>query len=139
MIDVDYFKQVNDSHGHQKGDEILKAIAASIENEKRDYDFLARFGGEEFLLWLPNSDKASATKICDRIRKSIEKLSLLSTPITISIGLALYTSTDTQKITAKDVVDTKNEIDRILSQADKALYAAKNAGRNCIYWFEASS
>lgn len=130
IIDVDNFKTINDSYGHQKGDEILKKIAETINLGKRDYDFLARFGGEEFLLWLPNSDKASAMSVCDRIRKDVAGLSILKNSITISIGLTLYAPSSTYQ----NDIDLK--IDQLLSQADQALYGAKDAGRNCLNWYQ---
>jgi diguanylate cyclase (GGDEF)-like protein len=129
IIDVDNFKNINDTHGHQTGDEILKKIAEAIKAGKRDYDFLARFGGEEFLLWLPNSDKASAISVCERIRKDVEGLSVLKDPITISIGLTLYSPAITYQS------DIEAKIDQILSQADQALYGAKDAGKNCLNWY----
>jgi diguanylate cyclase (GGDEF)-like protein len=130
IIDVDNFKIINDTHGHQKGDEILKKIAETINAGKRDYDFLARFGGEEFLLWLPNSDKAAAITVCERIRKDVEGLSVLKKPVTISVGLTLYSPTSTYQ------ADIEAKIDTILSQADKALYSAKDAGKNCLDWYQ---
>jgi diguanylate cyclase (GGDEF)-like protein len=130
IIDVDNFKNINDTHGHQTGDEILKKIAETIKSGKRDYDFLARFGGEEFLLWLPNSDKAAAISVCERIRKDVENLTVLKNPITISIGLTLYSPTSTYQ------TDIEAKIDKILSQADQALYGAKDAGKNCLNWYQ---
>lgn len=130
IIDIDLFKDINDTYGHQMGDDVLIKVAESLNNEKRDYDFLARFGGEEFLLWLPNSDIASAKKVCNRIRNSIENLSLCEKKITISIGITCYNKDDLESL------KTKEKVDRLISEADKALYEAKDAGRNCIKLYE---
>lgn len=130
IIDIDLFKNINDSYGHQKGDEILIKVANSINNDIRDYDFIARFGGEEFLLWLPNCDMSIANMVCDRIRNNIEALSLYEKPITVSIGITCFGSDTVQN---KQV---KENVDDLILQADKALYKAKNSGRNCIKFYD---
>lgn len=132
IIDIDYFKEVNDSYGHQVGDDVLIQVAKSFNNDKRDYDFLARFGGEEFLLWLPNSDMALAKVVCERIKNSIEKLSLCEKPITISIGVTCYNACSFNSSQAKE------KVDELIFEADTALYQAKNAGRNCIKFYNQS-
>ncbi|PKH07916.1 sensor domain-containing diguanylate cyclase [Moritella sp. Urea-trap-13] len=130
IIDIDLFKNINDTYGHKKGDEVLIKVAESIDNDIRDYDFVARFGGEEFLLWLPNCDMSIATMVCDRIRHNIEALSLCETPITISIGITCFGADMIQKKQAKE------RVDELILQADKALYKAKDAGRNCIKFYD---
>jgi len=131
IIDIDFFKKVNDTYGHQKGDDVLITIAQSIGKDKRDYDFLARLGGEEFLLWLPNSTINDATKICERIKNNVEKLAILDPPITISIGITHFSAN------LKQDINIKNKIDDLISEADHALYQAKDAGRNCIRIYKA--
>lgn len=114
------------------GDEILVKIAESLNLQKRDYDFLARFGGEEFLLWLPNSDEGVAKVACERIKSNIEQLTLCDKSITISIGLTVYTDNTFQKSQGKAVIDS------LIFEADTALYQAKKSGRNCIKVFNQS-
>lgn len=126
LIDIDFFKKINDTYGHQEGDKALIEIAKSLNSNKRDYDFLARFGGEEFLLWLPHTDINIATTVCERIKNTIESLKICKQPITISIGLTCYHSHDLNS------VDNKEKLYTLIAEADKALYQAKNAGRNCI-------
>ena len=126
MLDIDHFKKINDTYGHQMGDQILKAVADVLSNALRDYDFIARYGGEEFLLWLPDTTAEQATRICQRLKDDISHLSLLKTPITLSAGICAfqgYACADTN-------VDT--HLDRLIAIADDTLYAAKDAGRNCI-------
>lgn len=126
IIDIDFFKHINDTYGHQKGDEVLIKVAASLNNDKRDYDFLARFGGEEFLLWLPNCDEAIAINVCERIKNNIENLPLCEKPITISLGITCFGEDDLKAL------QHRAKIDELISEADQALYKAKASGRNCI-------
>lgn len=130
IIDIDFFKEINDSYGHKVGDDILIKVANSLNQDKRDYDFLARFGGEEFLLWLPNSDIQLAKVVCHRMKSNIEKLPLCEKPVTISIGLTCYHSGYQQDFKAKE------KIDELILEADKALYHAKDSGRNCIKHYQ---
>ncbi|MFT5805914.1 MAG: diguanylate cyclase (GGDEF)-like protein [Moritella dasanensis] len=129
IIDIDLFKAINDTYGHQKGDEVLIKVARSIENDIRDYDFVARFSGEEFLVWLPNSDMKIATLVGQRIKNNIEKSSLCEKPITISIGITCFNADDLQNL------QSKQKVDELILQADRALYEAKDAGRNCIKFY----
>lgn len=132
IIDIDLFKNINDTYGHQKGDEVLKQVASSLNNDKRDYDFLSRFGGEEFLLWLPNTNIASATTVCTRMKNNIEKLTLCASKITISIGISNYSDGDFQHLHNSKSKFNRLLLDELIAEADKALYKAKDAGRNCI-------
>lgn len=130
IIDIDLFKNINDTYGHQKGDEILIKVAESLNNDKRDYDFLGRFGGEEFLIWFPNSDSKTAKTVCERIKNNIENLALCEQPITISLGVTSYQADDLNELPIRE------RIDQLISEADKALYNAKDSGRNCIKLYE---
>lgn len=130
IIDIDFFKDINDSYGHQVGDDILIQVAESLNHDKRDYDFLARIGGEEFLLWLPNSDMALARVVCERIKNNIEKLSLCKKTITISMGVTCY------KACTFNQSQIKDKVDELIFEADTALYQAKNAGRNCVKFYQ---
>ena len=129
IIDIDFFKDINDTYGHLVGDDILIKVAESLNKDKRDYDFLARFGGEEFLLWLPNTNIEKASVVCERIKNNIEALDLCEKPVTISIGLTSYNTENQKNIVAKE------KVDQLISEADKALYHAKDSGRNCIKHF----
>jgi diguanylate cyclase (GGDEF)-like protein len=126
IIDIDFFKNVNDTYGHQKGDEVLTKIAQSLANDKRDYDFLARFGGEEFILWLPNTNLDDASIVCERIKDNVQALKVTDKPVTVSFGATCYNTGDLAYMAADTIID------QLISEADQALYQAKNAGRNCI-------
>ncbi|MDL2283982.1 diguanylate cyclase [Oxalobacter sp. OttesenSCG-928-P03] len=125
MLDLDFFKQINDNYGHHVGDEVLRLTAAHMKEGLRSYDLLARYGGEEFVIFLSDIDEKFAVEFAERIRKSVESASGSDNwngiPITLSIGLALNQGV--------------NSLQEMLQQADKALYAAKRNGRNqtCIY------
>jgi len=124
MIDVDYFKLYNDSHGHQKGDECLRAIANRIaETLWRETDFAARYGGEEFTVVMPNTPLSGAMLIAERLRNAVEELhiehaaSLAASCVTLSIGGVVGRGRDLDP-------------DRLVAAADAALYCAKRSGRN---------
>lgn len=124
IFDLDHFKQVNDSYGHLIGDKMLGVIGATLRKVARQHDIIGRFGGEEFVAFLPGADLGSVTRFAERVRSAIETAKLevsegLSLSITISGGVAAIPS----------CADSLNEALRI---ADDRLYAAKRAGRNCI-------
>lgn len=122
LMDIDFFKKVNDEHGHELGDQVLQQVSLTISQLIRPTDTICRWGGEEFLLIMPNTERDNALQTCERIRKSIASTPLppLDT-ITISIG-----------ITSKPQA---NSISHLLRNADKALYQAKEQGRNrSICW-----
>lgn len=123
MVDVDHFKQVNDTYGHSTGDIILKQIAETILESVRSSDFVFRYGGEEFLIVLVETPKERALVIAERLRQKVEE-SEISLPdvapvrVTVSVGLAAHEGHPDPKY--------------LIDQADKALYRAKNAGRNQV-------
>ncbi|GFZ83452.1 PleD family two-component system response regulator [Rickettsiales bacterium] len=126
IIDVDYFKQVNDTLGHIAGDEVLQQIAQLISQNARATDLIARYGGEEFALIMPGTDIKEASLVMERIRKLIANFDFkISTKEddalkkTISVGLAC-------------VADKHREAKQVLEEADKNLYAAKEQGRNRV-------
>jgi len=125
LADVDHFKKVNDTYGHQAGDAVLKRMAEIMRVELRPYDAVGRYGGEEFLLVIPNCDCKTAKEIANRIRVRILEepfTSLLlkqSFHITCSFGIAIATATTVT-------------VDLLLASADRALYAAKDSGRNSV-------
>jgi len=130
MLDVDYFKKVNDSYGHQVGDQVLRQVASLIRTQLRGSDVLSRYGGEEFVALLSNTDSETAQDIAERVRRGIEE-HVFSLPsgdkfnVTISIGVATYTPTGESGVASAD-----GEI--LVGIADRCLYAAKGAGRNAI-------
>ncbi len=123
MLDIDYFKEVNDTLGHHAGDELLKQIQKRISENIRITDLLARFGGEEFVIVMPDTNISNAYNIAERIRTVIQKpFVLLGNMVkkTVSIGVA--------EVQDCDLNDTNLFIER----ADKYLYQAKNSGRNRV-------
>ena len=132
-IDIDHFKTVNDTVGHQGGDEVLREICTRIKDELRLSDALARFGGEEFVVLLIDAELESATMVAQRIRASIADRAFdltcgLSMPVTVSIGVA--TLDDFERANPVEPV-----AQTLLAQADSALYKAKQAGRNRVIAF----
>jgi diguanylate cyclase (GGDEF)-like protein len=122
LLDLDNFKHVNDTHGHSVGDLALCATAKILKSTNRNYDHAGRWGGEEFLLLLPDCTEVDLLSIAERIRLSIQALRIDTghdtLAFTVSIG-AHYSS-------------TPQTMDSMIHQVDKALYAAKGAGRNCV-------
>ena len=124
MLDIDHFKHVNDTHGHDVGDQALIAIANVLRDGIRDMDILARWGGEEFLVLLPETDMAGAMPIAERIREQVSQIKLPKIPegLTISIGMC--------------EAAPGMELKTVTSLADQALYQAKANGRNRIVCHE---
>ncbi|HEY0808065.1 MAG TPA: GGDEF domain-containing protein, partial [Pseudonocardiaceae bacterium] len=127
MIDLDYFKRVNDTYGHLAGDKVLQSVAAAINSEIRDCDTAGRWGGEEFVVLIPDVDSIEVRAIAERIRRRVQSLvitlpgqDLIIEDISASIGCALYPAPG---ITV---------VDDLVLAADTAVYAAKNNGRNRV-------
>ena len=117
MIDIDYFKEVNDKYGHIKADELLLRLAKVLNKQFRKSDIISRFGGEEFFILLPETNLEKAKKITSRLRSKIKSDKILKKHgITISGGLTQYKKVDTKK--------------KFKQRADKALYQAKKSGRD---------
>ncbi len=119
IFDIDFFKQYNDTFGHEEGDRALVAIARTIRQNIREIDFPFRIGGEEFLILLPYTDSLGAYLVAEKIRKKVEEIDYLKRKITISGGIATY---------FRDTYNPKE----LFSIADKKLYQAKELGRNRI-------
>ena len=122
LLDVDNFKDVNDTYGHQKGDEILVAVASLLKTFCRANDIAARYGGEEFLMILPQSNAQGAFKIAERVREEMMKLNFTGNESNFSVT----TSCGVAELDRDFVENT----DQLVSMADQALYEAKNSGRN---------
>jgi diguanylate cyclase (GGDEF)-like protein len=122
MLDLDFFKNVNDTYGHAAGDLILKTTAGIIRHTIRSYDLVGRYGGEEFVLLITGLDSGEAYRLVERIRENMEQNIAVyeGTEIRVncSIGLARYLETDTLETAVK--------------KADDALYVAKKSGRNNV-------
>jgi two-component system, cell cycle response regulator len=126
MVDIDHFKRVNDEHGHQAGDQVLQQFSRRLMELARTYDFLGRYGGEEFIACLPNTNEAQARSIAERLRRGVEEMAISlpggeNIPITASFGTASHLA-----------AAGKDDVDRIIKRADDALYKAKREGRNCV-------
>ncbi|NRR24310.1 sensor domain-containing diguanylate cyclase [Brevibacillus sp. MS2.2] len=120
LIDIDYFKTVNDTFGHQVGDEVLIQVSNLIRHSIRDSDIAARWGGEELAVYLPRVDKNTAHSVAERIRECVEQET--SPQVTISCGLAKWSRE----------MDVNLSVEALFHQADIALYEAKNSGRNQV-------
>ncbi len=128
LLDIDFFKEVNDQYGHLIGDQMLYLVAATIAHNRRPTDWAGRWGGEEFLLVLPNTTIAEAASVAERLRSSIA-----SARLPLSDGRWLYRTTSLG--VAGSPANVFLPLDILLQQADKALYRAKEEGRNrcCQY------
>lgn len=118
LLDIDHFKEVNDTYGHLMGDRVLQKLAQHLENACGEGNIAARYGGEEFALILPLMDGHGALIFAENIRSTIESAFLVETPITISVGIATMEKGDTETT--------------LQSRADQALYSSKNGGRNQV-------
>ena len=119
VIDIDFFKKFNDTYGHLVGDEILYELAITLQTVLRKYDVLARFGGEEFFVLLPETNIKIARQVAERLRKCLPKNKKLKKyNVEISLGVTEYKEKDTMR--------------RMINRADKALYISKKGGRNMV-------
>ena len=127
LIDIDYFKKINDTYGHQSGDKVLKEVTVLIGDTIRTYDVLGRYGGEEFLIILPEANFETARILAERIRKHLRQnetiISYLSRDLVFTISLGVVEMRD----------DDKN-IDDMIARVDKGLYKAKGEGRDRVGW-----
>jgi len=120
MGDLDKFKTINDKYGHTNGDSVLKAVGAYLQKSIRDVDSVGRYGGEEFIMFLPETGSESAYILADRLRKGVAQLEVGNLPaVTISLGIATFP-------------DDGKSIEELVQKADAALYAAKENGRNQV-------
>ncbi len=122
MVDIDHFKQVNDTYGHAAGDETLRTIAARLREQIRHPDTIGRYGGEEFLIVLPNSElsaaKEQASRLCSHIHSlHVEAVKQKLISVSLSIGVAQFKN-------------GQEDWEQFLNRADSAMYSAKNSGRN---------
>lgn len=118
MIDIDHFKEINDQFGHQVGDQVLQQVSDVLRKQIREKDIVGRYGGEEFLVLMPDTGPEGAMLAAEKLRQSISDRMTQPKQLTISIGVAGTSEAAT--------------LDRALVRADKALYRAKGEGRNCV-------
>ncbi len=127
VIDIDCFKKINDTHGHQAGDEVLKIVAEALLHSLRDGDLLARYGGEEFVVLMDDADSAGLLIVGERLRSCVESLKIQINgnriPVTISIGLC----------ESPVICDEREFARQLFAAADAAMYRAKNSGRNRFF------
>ncbi len=123
VLDMDHFKKVNDSHGHNVGDEVLRAIAGLLKEEVREPDVCGRLGGEEFVVLLTDADKDAALAVAERLRQRIAgtpvQASGLTLALTVTVGVA-------------ELLPWEDDLAALTQRADEALYAGKRGGRNCV-------
>lgn len=128
LLDIDHFKQLNDLHGHLGGDKVLFHLSRNLEHTLRQEDIIARFGGEEFIILLPESSKEAAFHVAERVRQEIELMEVpymeKTLKITVSIGVNHINSTRYASPL------------KLIEQADKALYHSKENGRNCVTFYK---
>jgi diguanylate cyclase (GGDEF)-like protein len=119
LIDIDFFKQINDNHGHSQGDKVLQHIATYCRRHVRESDLVARIGGEEFAILLQENDGTTAANTAERLRSSLEDSRPENIPVTISVGVAQLGS-------------GPETLEQLMERADRALYQAKSEGRNRV-------
>ena len=140
FLDVDYFKRINDTYGHQTGDDVLVRVANQIKNQVRVCDIVARYGGEEFVVVLPSTPLQAAQEIAERLRQGIcadsHRYQEKEFHVSISIGMANLKGLD--KIQQRSKQDYETIGANLLSRADEALYQSKEGGRNRVTVFVAS-
>jgi diguanylate cyclase (GGDEF)-like protein len=129
FFDIDFFKQVNDTFGHAMGDQALIHTLETVRAELRETDLIGRYGGDEFVILLPQTSAQEALPLAERIRASIADMRLDTGkgPLSLAISIGIAESIDDALL--------PDTVESLLSRADQALYAAKQAGRNCIRIF----
>ena len=123
MLDLDYFKRVNDNYGHLVGDQVLQEFAKRCKCSVRDVDMIGRYGGEELLVFLPETDSKTALQVAERLRRSVEESPMIVSEQEISITVSVGVS-------GKD--ENTDQLETLVARADQALYMAKHKGRNCV-------
>jgi len=126
FADIDHFKQINDEYGHQAGDLVLQHFTEKLSGSARSYDFVGRYGGEEFVVCLPGAHDHQANLVAERMRKGVEEMTIMLTQntqsirITASFGVASYE------------LESEESVDSLIRRADEAMYRAKREGRNRV-------
>jgi len=125
MLDIDYFKKINDAHGHVIGDKVLIEVASRLKNSLRNYDQIGRYGGDELLIILPGLDKTNARNVGERLRKAVctEEIETERGTLTTSISIGIAVSD----------ISFKESATKLIKESDQSLYRAKEEGRNRIH------
>jgi diguanylate cyclase (GGDEF)-like protein len=134
MMDIDFFKKFNDTHGHIAGDKALRHLVRVISASMRKHDFLGRYGGEEFIFFFSNADKKTGIAIAERFRKVLE-----TSPVRLETGpVSMTVSFGVASVDDEDTGNGINEkfMEKLINRADQALYQAKNSGRNKVVSFD---
>lgn len=124
VLDIDHFKRFNDRFGHNLGDKVLIKVANTLQSQARSEDFVARFGGEEFVILLPETDSTEAQQLAEQYRNAVKNIMFKGQQVTISIGAASY--------------DQSDDGQQLFQLADSALLEAKRSGRNCVKHYNPS-
>ncbi|NUN98171.1 MAG: sensor domain-containing diguanylate cyclase, partial [Candidatus Omnitrophica bacterium] len=123
IIDIDHFKSINDRHGHQVGDQVLRSVADALQDQLRKMDYVARYGGEEFAVIMPQTRKTESVRIAERLRERMANERFVKVDptrsVTISVGVSEYPS-------------DAREASQLVERADRALYFSKENGRNRV-------
>ncbi len=131
LIDLDHFKSVNDTYGHVAGDKVLKEVSGILKAQIRECDILCRFGGEEFIIALPNTDRSGVQALSSRVHDAMSSAPWESDgkafQVTLTIGVSIL---DNRRESAAKDVDIADWLEGLLKQADKALYCGKDNGRS---------
>lgn len=122
LTDIDFFKKVNDNHGHLAGDEVLRVVSKRLSSVLRETDVLGRYGGEEFIIALPETDMEGAVVVAERLRKAVASESIEAEGATLSISISLGVT---------EMYETTLAYAQLIAEADLALYKSKENGRNC--------
>ncbi len=122
MMDIDHFKKINDTHGHLVGDAVLKETVRRVQSVVRSYDVVGRFGGEEFLVILPNADGEIAVRVAERIRAAVASRPVIDGAVSVTVTLSAGVAT----------AEAVQAVDALIQSADEALYQAKRTGRNRV-------
>jgi diguanylate cyclase (GGDEF)-like protein len=125
LLDVDHFKPYNDAFGHLAGDELIRQVGQLLRQSLRETDTVFRYGGEEFVLIMPNTDAAQASASVERIRASFDAWAWPNRPVTVSAGVATAQAASIGR-------DESWSVEQLIARADKALYASKKSGRNRV-------
>ncbi|WP_407330779.1 GGDEF domain-containing protein [Enterovibrio sp. 27052020O] len=125
LVDIDFFHMFNEKYGHEEGDRILKGVADSLRQAVRNYDYVARYSGEQFLVWFPDTLQSEVVKVCERMAAHVAHCEVEGTPVTISVGYCAFRSDSEEKI------PYSRALDKLINLAHTALNEAKTKGRNC--------
>lgn len=131
LLDIDFFKRLNDEHGHHVGDDVLRAVAAVVDGQSREYDVAARYGGEEFAVVLPATHIAAATEIGERLRRAVAEAPL-SVSVTVSVGVATLVGMGPVAADGTGTGTGSGTPRALLAAADAALYDSKRGGRDRV-------